>query len=49
MGLAMLEIWNWLTSLDTVFAFLLALPFVIGLLGLAKLAFETKGKPKEHQ
>jgi hypothetical protein len=48
-GSAMLETWNWLTSLDTGFAFLLALPFVVGLLGLAKLAFETKGKSREDR
>lgn len=45
----MLETWNWLTSLDAGFAFLLALPFVVGLLGLAKLAFETRHKSKESK
>jgi len=45
----MLETWNWLTSLDTGFAFLLAIPLVVGLLGLAKLAVETRGKSREDQ
>lgn len=48
-GSAMLETWDWLTSLDTGFAFLLALPFIVGLLGLAKLAFETRDRSREDQ
>lgn len=45
----MLETWNWLTSLDPGLAFLLALPFVVGLLGLAKLALDTRDKSREDQ
>jgi len=33
------ELWSWLASLDPTFAFLVALPFAIGVLGLAALAF----------
>lgn len=40
----MMETWNWLTSLDRDFAFLLALPFVIGLLALVNEALESKTK-----
>ena len=48
-GSAMLETWNWFASLDAGFAFLLAVPFIVGLAGLAKLASETRGKSKEEQ
>jgi len=36
------EMWAWLASLDPTFAFLVALPFAIGALGLAALALERK-------
>jgi hypothetical protein len=36
----MRETLNWLTSLNADFLFLMSLPFVVALLGLAKLAFE---------
>lgn len=49
LGLTMLETLNWLTSMDRDFAFLLALPFVVGFVGLANLAFETKDKTKEDR
>jgi hypothetical protein len=39
---AMNELWSWLASLDPTFAFLVALPFAIGALGLAALACERK-------
>lgn len=34
------ELWQWLGSLDASFAFLLALPFLVALAGLASLFFE---------
>ena len=45
----MLETWNWLTSLDADFAFLLALPFVVALAGLARHVFEATNKPRDDQ
>ena len=36
------ELWSWLAGLDPAFAFLVALPFAIGALGLAGVAFERK-------
>jgi len=36
------ELWSWLAGLDPTFAFLVALPFAIGALGLAALSFERK-------
>jgi hypothetical protein len=36
------ELWGWLAGLDPTFAFLLALPFAIGALGLAGLALERR-------
>jgi hypothetical protein len=38
----MRETWNWLTSLDVDFLFLLSLPFAVALVGLVKQAFEAK-------
>jgi hypothetical protein len=38
------ELWQWLASLDASFAFLLALPFLIALTGLASLFFEKQSK-----
>ena len=34
------ELWTWLAGLDPTFAFLVALPFAIGAVGLAALGFE---------
>jgi hypothetical protein len=34
------ELWNWLGSLDRLFAFLLALPFLVALAGFLSLFFE---------
>lgn len=39
------ELWQWLGSLDASFAFLLALPFLVALTGLASLFF---GKQPKH-
>jgi hypothetical protein len=36
------EWWQWLTSLDRTFAFLLALPFLVALAGLVSLCFERR-------
>jgi hypothetical protein len=36
------ELWSWLAGLDPTFAFLVALPFAIGALGLAGLALERR-------
>ena len=36
------ELWQWLGSLDASFAFLLALPFLVALAGLASLFFERR-------
>jgi hypothetical protein len=36
------ELWQWLGSLDAPFAFLLALPFLVALTGLASLFFEKQ-------
>lgn len=36
------DLWSWLAGLDPTFAFLVALPFAIGVLGLAALAFERR-------
>ncbi len=38
----MMETWDRLSSLDMDFAFLLALPFVIGLFGLAREALGSR-------
>jgi hypothetical protein len=42
------ELWSWLAGLDPTFAFLVALPFVIGALGLGRLALERRriGRPR---
>jgi hypothetical protein len=42
------ELWTWLAGLDPTFVFLVALPFAIGALGLAGLAFERRraGQPR---
>lgn len=45
----MQETWNWLLSLDKDFLFLLALPFVVAVLGLAKLAFEPRDKSNNER
>lgn len=42
----MRETWNWLSSLDAEFLFLLGLPFAVALPGLAKVAFEAKDEPR---
>jgi hypothetical protein len=39
------ELWEWLTFLDAPFAFLLALPFLVALAGLASLFFERRAMP----
>jgi len=39
------ELWNWLQSIDATFAFLLALPFVVALAGLAAHFFQRNGSP----
>ena len=36
------ELWSWLAGLDPMFAFLVALPFAIGALGLAALGSERR-------
>lgn len=36
------ELWSWLAGLDPTFAFLVALPFAIGAIGLAALGFERR-------
>jgi hypothetical protein len=36
------ELWSWLAGLDPTFAFLVALPFAVGALGLAALALERR-------
>jgi len=36
------ELWSWLAGLDPTFAFLVALPFAIGALGLAAIASDRK-------
>jgi len=36
------DLWSWLAGLDPTFAFLVALPFAIGALGLAALALERR-------
>lgn len=36
------DLWRWLAGLDPTFAFLVALPFAIGVLGLAALALERR-------
>jgi hypothetical protein len=41
------QTWDWLLSLDAEFLFLLALPFVVALLGLGKQAFETKDESSD--
>jgi hypothetical protein len=45
----MRETWNWLTSLDAGFLFLLGLPFAVALLGLAKVAFEAKDESSDDK
>jgi hypothetical protein len=36
------ELWSWLAGLEPTFAFLVALPFAIGALGLGALALEHR-------
>jgi hypothetical protein len=39
---ALAELWSWLVSLDAPFAFLLALPFVVGALGVVALGIQQR-------
>jgi len=39
---ALAELWTWLANLDAPFAFLLALPFVVGALGVAAVMLERR-------
>jgi hypothetical protein len=39
---ALAELWTWLANLDAPFAFLLALPLVVGALGVVALLIEQR-------
>jgi hypothetical protein len=39
---SLLELWNWLASLDAQFAFLVALPFAVGALGVLAVLLEQR-------
>ena len=39
---ALAELWTWLANLDAPFAFLLAMPFVVGALGVVALIVERR-------
>lgn len=39
---ALAELWTWLANLDAPFAFLLALPFVVGALGVVALMIDRR-------
>jgi len=45
---ALTEFWTWLAALDAPFAFLLALPFVVGALGVGALVFEQRRRGAAH-
>jgi hypothetical protein len=45
----LIELWTWLTSLDAPFAFLLALPFVVGALGAGTLVLERRRRGAAHR
>ncbi len=40
-----IEFWNWLQSIDATFAFMLALPFLVAIAGLAASLFQRNGPP----